>query len=330
MDKEELKNILNNLLLISERIYNQEVVLIQFANHSQSLLFQTAIALLCNALNEEKSIIDKLSIDDLKNIESMLFDIEPEEKKKNSYERLHAVIVDMITDYNNENDIGLDDDDINDDTFDDDIEEDTTEYEDDDDEEIDDDEVDDEEVDDDEIIIKSDFYNKNEKYIRKYINPIIRRTTIIVLKKIRSRIINLSNGDINSNMQRLLQYLNKFKYRKVFQDYYLEKLASEYDFNIDSIPTPSLPNEDTSPIMFNRCIDFLDDLYFVDSDEENLEKVMDALFKLMCIEEYIEELSNEELENLLEFCSKAAKQNNNENYGILAENKIRRLLRNNS
>ena len=125
-------------------------------------------------------------------------------------------------------------------------------------------------------------------------------------------------------MQLLLQYLNEFKYKKVFQDYFLENLASQYSFNLDNIPTPSLPEEDTSPIMFNQCINFLEDLYFVDTNERNIEVIMEALFKLMCVEEYIEELSNEDLDKLLEFCYKAAKQNDDENFGMSAEGLIRR------
>lgn len=314
MVKDKLKDILNNLLLISDRIIKQEELLIQCANNTNPLLFKTAITLLCSALNEEKEIINLLSIDDLRNIEAMLFDIESDTKKKSSYERLHTVITDMVTDYNNNNDIVLDDD--IEDTLDEDIEEDIEEAT---------DEFD-VNFEDDDIIFRSDYYNKNERYIKKYINPIIRRTTIIVLKKIRSRITNLGfpNSKENKYMQLLLQYLNEFKYKKVFQDYFLENLASQYSFNLDNIPTPSLPEEDTSPIMFNQCINFLEDLYFVDTNERNIEVIMEALFKLMCVEEYIEELSNEDLDKLLEFCYKAAKQNDDENFGMSAEGLIRR------
>ena len=168
-------------------------------------------------------------------------------------------------------------------------------------------------------------YYEPEDDLEKYIDYTIDKVSIIALKKMHERIYQTqsSNKQDNQYKKTLLNYLRQFKYYVFSIDSKLEKIGIEYDFDIDKIPYLKQLEIDVSPIYHNECIQILYKLYLLKiKDNQKVSEVSELLFDTICFEEYLNELDNDYITNLITLCDELNNRYNTDNYGIFCYKKL--------
>lgn len=159
------------------------------------------------------------------------------------------------------------------------------------------------EDDDDELIDEDDDY-EDDTNVREYANYAILRTAITAIKKMGGQIKDTeTNNKVDYKYKKdLLKYFKGFKYNFFNLNRDAEMLGIKYRFNIDGIPEMPRLNVDVSSICFNDCIDILDSMYNLRDSERNIDVILQALFDMLCFDEYIKELSPYQIDKLINIC----------------------------
>ena len=165
---------------------------------------------------------------------------------------------------------------------------------------------------------------EDETEIEQYRKYVIQKAAISAIKKMYSRIKNTNTDNkIDHKYKKiLLKYFKEFKYDFFTLDRDMEHLGVNYRFNVNLIPEMPKLDLDISRICFNECINLLDIMYFINDDERNPEIVEQALFDMLRFDEYIKELSDDQIDRLINLCSEIETNTKRNLYGNIGLQKL--------
>ena len=193
-------------------------------------------------------------------------------------------------------------------------------------------EDDDEEADDDleeeDGFIEIEY--EDESDVARYANYVVLRTEINVIKSMYNRIVNTeTDNKIDSKYKKaLLKELKGFKCDFFFRNRDTEQLGIKYHLNIDALPNLPQINENTSSIYFNECLDILDDLYLMPSNERDTYTILEILFNMLCFDEYIKALTPEQIDRLIDACHQIEATISKSYFGNVGLQKLVRMKKN--
>ena len=303
MDEALIHNerIIKRLIKISENICHEFEVLtdLSFHNRENTEQFNDHINDVSNYLNQESVIINTLSYDV---INAIYKELPKYDDNSDAFNRLSVIIDDKIKDMDDEKDIDEDDIPLDDFEFDN-IKE-----------------IDPKNTDIDSITNK---YIVDEEISDKDATRYIDNVSIFVLKKMYERINDTytDNKSDNKYKKRLINQLKVFKYFVFTLDLKLEKIGVRYKFNLDSIPTPLIDSLD-SDLSRNQVIACIEKLYKFKNNEYRFSEINEALFNMMLLEIYLEHLTIEDIDKLIEMCGFLNNIVINSFYGNMAMDKL--------
>ncbi len=171
---------------------------------------------------------------------------------------------------------------------------------------------------------------EDESNVAKYSNYVVLRTEINVIKKMHERIVNTeADNKIDSKYKKaLLKELKGFKCDFFFRNRDTEQLGIKYHLNIDALPNLPQIDENISSIYFNECIDILDDLYLMPSEERDTYTILEILFSMLCFDEYIKELTPEQIDRLIDACHQIEANISKSYFGNVGLQKLVRIKKN--
>jgi len=159
---------------------------------------------------------------------------------------------------------------------------------------------------------------------------------IDVLKKINELIYtcNTFNYDEELFLNELISYHEASKYTYLTSNNYLELLSLYSDFNIEKIPTLSFEKieeeynlsfiEESQPIFIDSITFSIDNLFKLDDNNNNIEKVYTMLYNFSEIEVFLSYLTLNSLKIISDYY-----ENNLKNCkGSIARTNIKRLINN--
>ena len=149
-----------------------------------------------------------------------------------------------------------------------------------------------------------EFEYEDEDDVSSYVNYITLRTKINVIKKIQQYIKNTeaSNKIDNKYKKELLKQLKGFKCDFFFQNRDTEQLGIKCHFDVNKLPNLPELDENVTSIYYNECLDILDELYLMPSEERDAYTILETLFSMLCFDEYIKELSPYQIDKLINIC----------------------------
>ena len=287
----DIKNIIKRLLSLSELILEEmdALEILSYYNRENTPDFDKHINTVSMLLNQEKVILNNLSIDEVKEIYKILpsYDNDTDE-----FDRCSINISDKLDNIIDEeyNDIDIEEE----------YESDTTE---------------------DDILEK---YMVETDISAKDTVKIINNLATVVIKKMLKRIDMTSTDNKNDYKykKKLMRYFNKFKYYYFKLDINLENLGVKCRFNVDKIPTPFKIDKDYSSLSNNECVTLLDKLYTFRNNDFDLEDMSFGLFNMMLFDEFSKELSDEDINNLIMLCEDLKNKYGDSLYGDIAYKKL--------
>ena len=140
--------------------------------------------------------------------------------------------------------------------------------------------------------------------VYQYHNYVILKVAISAIKKMYNHIQNTdTDNKIDYKYKKnLLKYFKGFKYIFFALNHESEMLGIKYRFDVNLIPEMPKLNEDVSSIYFNECVDLLYGMYTLRDSERNIDVILETLFDMLCFDEYIKELSAEQIDKLISIC----------------------------
>lgn len=177
-----------------------------------------------------------------------------------------------------------------------------------------------------------DNYYTDEEDCEKYAKDIIVYMATKVIKNMYNRINNTytDNASDKKFKKRLLRYFNQFKYYYFMLNNKLEWLGVNTLFDIEKIPDVSFPKTDTDleSIYYNECVTIIESLYNLRNSNKYLEGISIGLFNMMMFDEYIDYISDEFINKLIDLCNDL---DNDKDYfyGNIAKSKLVKKLQKN-
>lgn len=176
--------------------------------------------------------------------------------------------------------------------------------------------------------LDTDYEDDDEVY--RYHNYVILKTAISAIKKMYKHIQNTeaNNKTDYKYKKALLKHFKIFKYNFFSINKDAEMLGIKYRFNVDELPEMAPLDKDVSSIYYNECIDILDNFYRTKDSERNIEIISETLFDMLCFDEYIKELSIEQIDKLINICRNIEDNNRNNYFGNIGLQKLVRTKKN--
>jgi len=297
-----LNETIKKLLFISDQICEiyEDLYNLSMMNQEKSNKYNDAIEFFENYIFQESTLLDNSSKDELITILKILFEYSTKDAAMNRcYETVKYY---FLNKYPEDKQIveELEDIEITELFFSTEKgEENTEEYN-----EDDTDEYEEENSKDEENFQLIEFEYEDESDVSSYINYVNLRTKINVIKKMYHHIKNTETfNKIDSKYKKeLLKQLKGFKCDFFFQNRDTEQLGIKCHFDINKLPNLPKPNENITSICYNECLDILDELYLIPNEEREAYTILETLFSMLCFDEYIKELSHEQIDRLIEVC----------------------------
>ena len=175
-----------------------------------------------------------------------------------------------------------------------------------------------------------EFEYEDEDEVSSYIDYTVLRTKINVIKKMYQHIKNTeaSNKIDNKYKKELLKQLKGFKCDFFFQNRDTEQLGIKCHFDVDKLPNLPELDENVTSIYYNECLDILDELYLMPSEERDTYTILETLFSMLCFDEYIKSLSHEQIDRLIEICHQIEASMSNSFFGNIGLQKLVRKKKN--
>ena len=122
--------------------------------------------------------------------------------------------------------------------------------------------------------------------------------------------------------KRLLLEFSVFKYFYFTLDSELEQIGVECRFDVDKIPDFECIDTDITAIAHNQCVTIIDKIFFIPTDELDLERICETLFNMISLEEYIPYLLPKSIDILIKLCEQLNKLELEPFYGGIAYKKL--------
>ena len=295
----------NKLLELSGNISKEMGFLMDLtaANREETNNFSLHIKRLNSYLDSEAIILNTIKKEELLKIFKNLSTIN---QNNDAYNRCYMVIDDMIEDLLNSEDTLIEETD-NEDT--------NNEFS----ENISNEELDKQT----DIINILDDYYLPEDGICQYVSYVIHRNAIIAIKKMLDRITSTRADNLTEMKykKKLIDNFKMFKYYFFTIDRECEKLGVIYKFNTNNVPYLKNLSIDLSIIQYNECVSILDKLYAIRSTI-NVDDISEALFDTICFEEYIANLDNSYIDQLISLCEHLKTFFPDNRYGDIGHKKL--------
>ena len=317
---------MKKLLFISDQICEiyETMYNLSMTNQEKSNKYESTIEFFENYISQENTLLDNSSKNDLISILKNLYEYSNEDSALNRcYETVRYY---FLNKYPEDKEIvekieGIESTEV------------VFVYEDDDDsEEIIDEEYDEDNIDgeDEEKAGYLEIAYEDEENIASFVNYVTLRTKINVIKKIYHHIKNTQtdNKTDSKYKKELLKQLKGFKCDFFFQNRDTEQLGIKCHFDVNKLPTLPKLDENIASICFNECIDILDELYLMPSEEREVYAVLETLFSMLCFDEYIKELSPEQINKLIEVCYQIEANISKSFFGNIGLQKLKKLKKN--
>ena len=171
---------------------------------------------------------------------------------------------------------------------------------------------------------------EDESNVSEYANYVTLRTEINVIKNLYQHIKNTeADNKIDAKYKKeLLKQFKGFKCDFFFQNRDTEKLGIACHFDINKLPNLPELMEDFTSIYYNECLDILDDLYLMPSEERDAYTILETLFDMLCFDEYIKELTHEQIDRLIETCHRIEATLSKSYFGNVGLQKLVRIKKN--
>ena len=167
-------------------------------------------------------------------------------------------------------------------------------------------------------------YYEDDQDNYKYYSYIVRRNAIIAIKNMFQVMKNtpVDNKVDEKYLKKLLWYFNSFKYSFFSIDRETEKLGIKYKFDIHKIPTIYDLDLDYSNVKYNECLDLLSRFYTTSDKERDILNISQALYDMMCFDEYLSDLDINYIDRLIEFCYSLEERKDRNLYGNIGLKKL--------
>ena len=298
------KKIIRRLLNLSQLILDEIDVLanLSYRDKENTEQFNDHVNDISNYLNQERIILNNISLDNLLNI---FKELKQYDDDSDAYLRCYVLVEDKIEELYNDKEEDNDYERYNE--LEDNIENDDTQKE-----------------NEDDATIFLEKYHVDEEENEKYAIKVLDNVATIVIKRMLSRIENTitDNKKDNKYKKLLIRNFKKFKYFYFTLDNELEILGAKYKFNINNIPMPYSYNIDISKIFHNQCVTILDKLYSSKEIDYNPDNMEEALFNMMLLEEYLKGIDEESINKLIELTDELEVKYGHNFYGNIAKNKV--------
>lgn len=307
----DVKVITKKLLKLSKLIVSEfrQLSDLSYHNLEDTTQFLDHVSDITDYLNQEIIILNSLSLDKLEEIRKYLIPLDDDsEEYERCYvdidEKIEELLANIPRDNEEDNISDLEDDDNEEDNE----------------EDID---INCDQEEDNHLTTIDDYYISEED-CEGYANYVIDRIAIIAIKQM-TKHIDKTLADNKRDIKykrRLLKEFRAFKYIFFRLDSRLERLGAKYEFDVSKIPYLDEYNIELTPIYHNQTVTILDKLYSVNYDEKDISIVIDALFNMLCFDEYIKEIDDESLDKLIELCQVLKKNVGDKSFGEFGFKKL--------